>query len=69
MKFFWHVLGQDGGNTSWMDGKAFYTIPAMINVDEFAKTIDRVLRRLIIRGRRSHQLSAHGGEEDQVATG
>ena len=69
VKFLGHVLCQDGENTSWMDGKAFYTVPAMINVDEFAKTIDRVLRRLIVRRRRSYQLSANGGDEDQMATG
>jgi hypothetical protein len=47
VKFLGHVLCQDGGNTSWMDGKAFNTILAMINIDEFAKTIDRVLGRLV----------------------
>ena len=46
MKFLGHVLGQEGENTSWMDGKAFYAISAVINVDEFAKTIDRVFRGL-----------------------
>jgi hypothetical protein len=69
VKFLGHVLCQDGGNTSWMDGKAFYTVLAMINVDEFAKAIDRVLRSLIVRRRRSYQLSANGGDEDQMATG
>ena len=67
VKFLGHVLGQEGENTSWMNGKTFYSIPAMINVDEFAKTIDRVLRGLIVRRRRSYQLSANGGDEDQMA--
>jgi hypothetical protein len=48
VKFLGHVLCQDGGNASRMDGKAFYTVPAVVNVDEFAKSIDRVLRRLIV---------------------
>ena len=69
VKFLGHTLCQDGGNISWMDGKAFYTVPAMINVDEFAKTIDRVLRRLIVRCRRPYQLSANGGDQDQMAAG
>src|SRR5271154_14623 len=41
----------------------------MIDVDEFAKTIDRVLRRLVVRRRWSYQLSANGGDKDQMATG
>ena len=39
MKGFGHVLCQGGGNTSRMDGEAFDTVFAMINLDEFAKTV------------------------------
>jgi hypothetical protein len=68
VKFPGHVLRQDGGNTSWMNGKAFNTVRAMINIDEFAKTIDRVLRCLIVRRRRPYELSANRRDEDQMAT-
>jgi hypothetical protein len=69
VKFLGHVLRQVGGNTSWIDGKALDTIFAMINIDKFAQTIDRMLGRLIVRGRRRQQLSASGGDKDQMATG
>jgi hypothetical protein len=67
VNFFGHVLCQDGGNSSWMVGKALDAVLAMVSIDEFTKTIDRVLRSLIVRCSRSYESSANGGDDDEIS--
>jgi hypothetical protein len=67
MYFSRHILCQCGRNATGMDSEAFHAVFAVIEIDELAQAVNRMLGGLIVRSTRGEQLRADRGDQDEIS--